>query len=197
MYDIGLTGNIAAGKSTVAGMLGRLGAYVLDGDALAHWAMRAGTPVQRRIVMRFGPQALGADGEVDRDRLGALVFTDPAALRDLEQIVHPAVIEETVRRLSASEKPVGVIEAIKLLEAGMRQYCNAIWVVTATHPAQVERLVRTRGLTTAQAETRIAAQPPEGGKVAQADVVIDNSGSLRETRSQVMRAWEAIPVARG
>ena len=197
MYVIGLTGNIAAGKSTVAGMLGRLGAYVLDADALAHWAMRAGAPVQQRIVMRFGPQALGADGEIDRNRLGALVFTDPAALRDLEQIVHPAVIEETLRRLSASEKPVGVIEAIKLLEAGMRQYCNAIWVVTATHPVQVERLVRTRGLTVAQAETRIAAQPPEAGKVAQADVVIDNSGSLWETRSQVMGAWEAIPVARG
>jgi dephospho-CoA kinase len=194
MYVIGLTGNIASGKSTIAAMLARLGAFVLDADQLAHWAMRSGTDAHHRILMRFGPSFLAADGEIDRRALGALVFTESAALCDLEQIVHPAVVAETLRRLDSSDAAVGVIEAIKLLEASMRRYCDAVWVVTTSRATQIQRLVHTRSLTVVEAELRIDAQPPPELKVAQADIVIDNSGSLEETWGQVIRAWEAIPV---
>ena len=192
-YVIGLTGNIATGKSTVAAMLESLGATVTAADKLAHWVMRAGTPVSRRIVERFGPDVIGVDGEIDRSRLGRVVFSDPAALQDLEQIVHPGVVEETLARLKASGTRVSVVEAIKLLEANMHKHCHAVWVVTSPREQQIERIVRTRQLTSAQAELRIDAQPPAEQKLARADVTIDNSGSLDKTWIQVVRAWNAIP----
>lgn len=192
-YVIGLTGNIATGKSTVAAMLARLGAYVLDADKLVHEALRAGTDVHRRVVARFGAGILDAHGEVDRAGLGALVFADPAALQDLERIVHPVVVEETLHRLRACQEPVAVVEAIKLLEAQMHRHCDAVWVVIARREQQLERLLRTRNLTRAQAELRLAAQPSVAEKLARAHVVIDNSHSLAETWGQVVRAWDAIP----
>lgn len=193
MYVIGLTGNIATGKSSVAAMLRRLGAYVIDADKLAHETMRAGSEVSRRIVARFGADILAADGEIDRAKLAPLVFSDMSALQDLERIVHPAVVAEALRRLRASDKAVGVVEAIKLLEARMDRYCQAVWVVTCTRQQQLERLMRTRGLSEAEAELRMNAQPPVEEKLARADVVIDNSRSLAETWNQVIRAWQAIP----
>jgi hypothetical protein len=125
--------------------------------------------------------------------LGAAVFRDPAALRDLEAIVHPAVAAETARRLAACTRPVAVVEAIKLIEAGMAAGYDAVWVVTADRATQIERLVSTRGLTAAEAELRIDAQPPAEEKLAYAQVVIDNSGTLSTTREQVHHAWGAIP----
>lgn len=193
MYTIGLTGNIATGKSTVAGMLADLGAYVIDADRLAHEVMRAGTGVTRAIANRFGPGVVRPDGGIDRAALGAIVFSDAAALADLERIVHPPVIALTLQRLAESTAAVRVIEAIKLLEAQMHRHCDAVWVVTALRAQQVERLMRTRGHSRAEAETRIDAQPPAAEKVARADVVIDNSGSLEETQAQVLRAWRTIP----
>ncbi|MBC7234738.1 MAG: dephospho-CoA kinase [Chloroflexi bacterium] len=192
-YVIGLTGNIAVGKSTVAAMLAELGACVIDADQLAHEAMRPGTEVQRRIVAHFGPGVLDAEGRIDRRALGDIVFADAAALRALEQIVHPAVIAETLRRLATCTAPVAVVEAIKLIEAGMDRHCDAVWVVTASHQEQVRRLMETRSLTRAQAELRIDAQPPAEEKVARADVVIDNSATLDATWQQVVRAWNRIP----
>lgn len=197
MYVIGLTGNIATGKSAVAHMLGDLGAYLLDADDLVHELMRVGTPVYERIVARFGAAGvLGADGEIDRKKLGAIVFADEAALRDLEALIHPTVVAESLRRLeqAASTYEVAVVEAIKLLEANMHRYCDAIWVVVCSRQQQVERLVRTRGLTVAEAELRIDAQSPAADKVARAHVVIDNSGSLEATRLQVLNAWAGIPA---
>ncbi len=189
MYVIGLTGNIATGKSTVSRMLAELGAQVVDADAVAHAVMRRGRAVWQEVVLAFGPAVLGPDGEIDRGQLGRIVFRDPAALQRLENIVHPAVIEE-IRALSRrSTAPVLVREAIKLIESGAADDCDAVWVVTCPRAAQVERLMRTRGLSRAEAELRIDAQPPQEEKVARADVVIDNSGPLEETRQQVERAW--------
>jgi len=193
MYVIGLTGNIATGKSTVTDMLARLGACVLDADKLAHEVMLPGKEAYRQIVARFGKAILKPDGEINRQALGTIVFADTAALRDLEAIVHPVVVEESLRWLQACGKPVAVIEAIKLLEANMHRYCDAIWVVTSTREQQVNRLVTTRSLTTEQAALRIDAQPDPQEKTARADVIIDNSGSLEATRAQVLRAWSAIP----
>jgi dephospho-CoA kinase len=193
MYVIGLTGNIATGKSTVAAMLRRLGACVIDADDLVHDLLRAGTEVNRRVVARFGAEVRAPSGDIDRAKLGALAFADAKALADLEGITHPAVVAESLRLIAACDRPVCVVEAIKLFEANMHRTCQAVWVVTSSREQQVERLMRTRGLSAAQAEFRMDAQPPASAKVARADVVIDNTQGLAETWAQVVRAWNAIP----
>jgi len=227
VYLIGLTGNIACGKSTVLGMLRTHGAQVVDADRTTYELQQPGQPVYRRIVADFGSDILVApDGPIDRRKLGAIVFSDPAALRRLEQIVHPAVHERILAWLAdvarqgdketrrqedketrreeagtnvtlspphlVTPSPVAVIDAIKLLEAGWKPVCDAIWVVTCTPEQQLDRLMTTRGMSAEEARGRIDAQPPQADKVAQADVVIDNSGPLEATRRQVEVAWRAI-----
>ncbi len=191
-YIIGLTGNIATGKSTVARLLGDLGATVIDADDLVHELERQGTPVYAAIVTAFGSGILGPNGEIDRKALGSLVFADPARLRVLESIVHPAVAIESQRRIVEAPTRVVVYEAIKLIEAGRAALCNAIWVVTATPEVQLERLMRTRHLSEVEARQRIEAQPPQSEKIKWATVVIDNSGSMDETRRQLKAALDAI-----
>jgi dephospho-CoA kinase len=191
-YLIGLTGNIATGKSTVARMLGELGAEVIDADRLAHELMAPGTPEWRRLVGRFGRDILHADGSVDRRQLGELVFSDPGALRDLERILHPGVRARIRARVARTDASVVVIEAIKLLEGGLYREVDAVWVVTADRPVQLQRLLAERGLTRSEAEARIDAQGPQAEKVARADVVIDNSGNKAATKAQVRAAWHPI-----
>ena len=144
---IGLTGNIATGKSTVARMLADLGATVIDADRVAHEAMRAGTAVHAAILAAFGPEIVRTDGEIDRARLGALVFADPNALARLERIVHPAVTAEVARRIAEAPTPVVVVEAIKLIEAGMAERCDSLWVTTCPSELQVQRPVSYTHLT--------------------------------------------------
>ena len=189
---IGLTGNIGTGKSTVAGMLAALGAEAINADKVAHEVMQAGTPVHAWIVETFGPEMLGSDGEVDRMRLGALVFADPAALARLEAIVHPATLEAIRCRIGATSAGVAVVEAIKLIEVGMADVCDSVWVTTCRPEQQVCRIMGGRGLSRAEAEQRVRAQPPQEEKIARADVVIDTSGSLSRTRAQVQAAWERL-----
>jgi dephospho-CoA kinase len=193
VYVIGLTGNIATGKSTVVAMLARLGAYTIDADKVAHEVMRADETVRRRIVQRFGEGILDAEGQIDRSVLGAIVFSDAQALADLEKIVHPAVLGKIEERLARCEANVAVIEAIKLLEAKVHTCCDSVWVVTSPREVQLQRLMQERDLSIEEAEKRIDAQPPVKQKVACADRVIDNSGSLEETWRQVLEAWNAIP----
>ena len=193
-YVIGLTGNIATGKSTVAKMLEELGATAIDADALVHELQRQGTPVYDDIVAAFGPDILDQAGEIDRKALGAIVFADPAQLRRLESIVHPAVLIESMRRIMAAATPVAVYEAIKLIEAGRAEMCDALWVVTARPDVQLHRLMRDRHLSEAEARQRIAAQPPQSEKIRRATIIIDNSGSLEETRRQVTAAFRAIEL---
>jgi len=188
---IGLTGGIACGKSTVARMLGELGAEVIDADSLVHALQAPGTPVHAAIAERFGASVLRPDGTIDRGRLGALVFADPTELGWLEKLTHPAVVVETKRLLAASSASVVVIEAIKLVEAGMLSLCDELWIVVCRPDVQLARLVA-RGTDEAAARARIAAQPDLGAKLARADVIIDNSGSLAETRAQVLTAWSRI-----
>jgi len=212
VYIIGLTGNIACGKSTVLELLREHGAHVLDADRVTHELQAPGQPVYHAIVAEFGPGILSAPaGSIDRRALGAIVFADPAALRRLEQIVHPAVRERIMSWLEsvgdggqaqrrgelrmgvgAPHPPIAVIDAIKLLEGGWKQICDAVWVVTCPPEQQLARLISTRGMREDEARARIAAQPPQAAKVAQADVVIDNSGSLEATRRQVEAAWQAL-----
>jgi len=195
-YLIGLTGNIATGKSVVARMLADLGADVIDADALVHGLQRKGAPTYDAIVAEFGSGILRADGEIDRKALGAIVFTDPQQLRSLEAIVHPAVAVESARRMAETKADVVVYEAIKLIEAGRHTLCDAVWVVSAPRAVQIARLMQARGLNRAEAEQRVDAQPPPEEKLKYADVVIDNGGSLAATREQVERAYAAIRLKR-
>jgi dephospho-CoA kinase len=192
VYIIGLTGNIACGKSQIAGILRDLGAELIDADRVAHELLEPGTAEYGRIVERFGREILLADGAIDRRKLGGIVFADPAALRDLEQILHPGVRPRIRARFAAAQVPVVVVEAIKLLEVGLYLETDAVWVVTADRDSQIQRLMDSRGLSRQEAETRVDAQPPQSEKVARADVVIDNSGDLSLSREQVAAAWRAI-----
>ncbi len=192
-YVIGLTGNIATGKSLVARMLAEWGAEHVDADRLAHQAMAQGTPTWARIVKAFGEQVLQADNEIDRARLGVIVFSAPDALVRLERIVHPDVIVRTRARIARSSASAVVVEAIKLIESGIvMALCDTLWVVTAPREVQIARLIAERGMSHDDAVLRVDAQPPQAAKIARADVVIDNGGSIESTRAQVARAWAAI-----
>lgn len=191
-YLIGLTGNIATGKSAVAKMLQDLGATVIDADALVHDLQRPGTPTYDAIVAAFGRGILDRVGEIDRKALGAIVFADPNQLRVLESILHPAVAIESQRRIEAAPTRVIVYEAIKLLEAGRADMCDAIWVITARPEVQLQRLMQYRGLSEAEARQRIDAQRLQSEKLKFASVVIDNSGTWHETQQQVRAAFEVI-----
>lgn len=199
-YLIGLTGGIACGKSTVVAMLRAHGAHTIDADGVTHAVQRPGTPVFAQIVAAFGPEVVGPDGALDRRRIGAIVFGDQARLRELEQIVHPAVraaIRAELADVSAaagSRRPAVVLDAIKLLESGWAAECEQIWVVVCPPEQQVARLMQTRGLSEAEARQRIAAQPPQEARLAHASVVIDNGGSLEDTQAQVDAAWGTIPI---
>jgi dephospho-CoA kinase len=189
---------VATGKSLVARMLRDLGAHIIDADALTHELECKGMPVYDAIVAAFGADILGADGEIDRAKLGALVFSDPKALHRLEAIVHPAVGQAIERqladlpRLTSDTRTVVVIEAIKLIEAGLHKRCNVLWVVTSRPGLQLDRLRRTRGLDEAAARLRIVAQPPQSDKAALADVLIENNGTVDELGAQVKHHWDQI-----
>ncbi|RME82285.1 MAG: dephospho-CoA kinase [Caldilineae bacterium] len=190
---IGLTGNIGVGKSTVLDLLRKKGARAIDADKLAHRVMAPGGPAYDAIVATFGSEILAEDGSIDRSRLGAQVFSDPTKLARLESIVHPAVFQALRAEIQQATEPVVVIEAIKLLEAGLAiTLCDQVWVVTAPVEQQIERLMRTRHMSRQAAEARMAAQSPQEEKVRQADVVIDNSGDRKALAAQVDAAWRAL-----
>jgi dephospho-CoA kinase len=194
-FLIGLTGNIATGKSVVAEALSDMGAAVIDADRVAHDVMRPGGPAFQPVIDAFGPGILAADGTIDRVRLGTIVFRDPAEMQRLEAAVHPATIAELGRRIAATEEAVVVIEAIKLIEAGMHGAYDSLWVVTAPRSLQIERLMVSRGLSESEAALRVDAQPPQAEKVALADVVIVNDTDLEDLSCKVEAAWAQIPVA--
>ena len=191
-YVIGLTGNIACGKSLVLRELQALGAETFDADRVAHDVMRHGTDAWHAIVDRFGEEVVGEDGEINRRKLGSIVFSDPAALEDLDQIVHPATVAAIRERVRASNHDVAVIDAIKLFEAGLANDCDEVWVVNCSREQQVERLMLRNNLTREEALTRIDAQPPQAEKVARADRVIDNSGDEQATVAAVRSLWNAL-----
>jgi dephospho-CoA kinase len=190
-YVIGLTGNIATGKSVVRKMLEQLGAYGIDADALAHRVIAPEAAGYAQVIEAFGSDILAPDGQVDRGRLGKVVFSDPEALSRLEAIIHPLVgqaIDILVRR---STHRVIVLEAIKLIEAGLAGQCDSLWTTCAPPEQQLARLMLDRGMSEAAARQRIAAQPPQEQKIAAAQVVIQNCGSLEDTWRDVQSAWKA------
>ena len=194
-FTIGLTGNIAVGKSTVLAMLAALGAVPIDADAVYHELIAPGAPLWHALKRRFGEGIVAPDGTIDRRALGAIVFADPAALADLDALTHPAVVAAVRTRLAALEDDdVVVVDAVKLVESGLAADCDRLWLVVADPAQQIERLIRHRGLDRAEAERRVAAQPSLAPKLALADTVIDNAGTIAATRAQVEAAWRALPV---
>ncbi len=193
-YVIGLTGNIATGKSVVRKMLEHLGAFGIDADGISHQAMVKGGPAYPEVVKAFGEFILGGDGQIDRTALGNLVFANPKALAKLEGIIHP-VVRQAVNILAArAPQKVIVIEAIKLLEGELAGLCDAIWVVNAPEEVQIARLMQRRKMTIEQARSRVAAQPPQAEKLKKATVVIENAGSFEDTWTQVQTAWNKLPA---
>jgi dephospho-CoA kinase len=192
-YVIGLTGNIATGKSLVLRMLKELGADTMDADDLVHVLMRRGSSLYDRIVAEFGRYILDEDFEIDRGKLGNIVFCAPQALAHLESITHPRVRREIEKWIADSKADVVAVEAIKLVESGMADDCDAVWVVTAPEDIQLERLMSKRKMTGPQAMLRIEAQSPQEEKVARADVTIDNGGDVISTWKTVQRRFAAIP----
>jgi len=189
MAYFGLTGGVASGKSTVARMLEDLGAKVIDADRVGHELLRASRATYHELLRGFGNEILGSTGEIDRRRLGAIVFADPAKLRDLNAILHPRIMAR-VEELAAeyhSESPgaVIVVDAALLFEAGIGGRFSKVLVVWCRPEQQIERLMAKTGLSRQEAEQRIGAQMPVEQKRRRADYEIDSSGSLESTRAQV------------
>ncbi len=191
---IGLTGPIGCGKSTVSAWLGeRSGVAVIDADVVARDVLADGTPELDLVYARFGDDVRGVDGRLDRGALGRLVFADPGALRDLEAIVHPAVRPRILAAISAAEAAGAraiAIEAIKLVEGGLAELCDEVWLITCDPAVQVDRLTR-RGSTPADAAARIAAQGDLVDRVRPAaSRLLETSGSLVDVRAEVDAALD-------
>ena len=189
---IGLTGNIATGKSVVRRMLEHLGADGIDADKLAHQAIKRGSPGYELVLEEFGDHILTHNLEIDRSTLGSIVFQDDEALQRLESIIHPLVglaIKELMDRSSAD---IVVIEAIKLIEAGLTEICDSLWVTTSDMDTQINRLRKDRGFDESEALARIQSQPAQSLKVSLADVVIMNNGSYQDVWEQVTDAWRVL-----
>jgi dephospho-CoA kinase len=191
-FVIGLTGNIATGKSVVRKMLEHLGAYGIDADALGHRAIAMDAPGYQAVVDTFGKWILASDGQIDRTKLARVVFSDPEALAQLESIVHPLVRQAVDILIRRAPQKVIVIEAIKLLEGPLAQACDTIWVTYAQKDIQISRLTQKRGMSSAVAHQRVNAQPAQLDKVKAAKTVIHNEGSFESTWAQVSKAWRDL-----
>lgn len=189
MIRVGLTGGIASGKSAVADELAARGAVVIDSDVLAREVVEPGTPGLAAIRERFGDEVV-TDGRLDRPRLGQLVFADPDARRDLEQIIHPAVRRRAAELERQADPGATVVHVIPLLvETHQSDDFDVMVVVDVDHPTQVSRLRSRNGFSAAEAESRIAAQADRQVRLAAADVVIDNSGTLDTLRERIADVW--------
>jgi len=195
MLKVAVTGGIGTGKSVVLAQLAACGAPVVDADVLVHEALRGGTPAAAEIRARFGEAVIAAGGDVDRARLGTIVFQDEQARRDLEAILHPAVyraIEAWMRAQEAGGAPVAVAEIPLLFETGHETDFDCVVVTACDGEAQVRRAVGRAGMSEEDARRRIAAQWPLAEKVRRADFVVRTDGTLEATRQAARAIWEAI-----
>ena len=191
-YVIGLTGNIAVGKSVVRQMLQHLGAYTIDADSMAHQTMSPGAPAYKPVIETFGKMIIGNDGRINRTALGNIVFSNPVALEKLESITHPIIRKAIDTLINRSKQRVVVIEAIKLLEGDLKDACDTVWVVNSTPQTQYRRLLSKRKMSEADAKKRILSQNKQADKVKQANVVIQNDSDIEDTWKQVQYQWAEI-----
>ncbi len=189
-YIIGLTGNVATGKSVVRLMLEHLGAYSIDADKLTHKLYSKKAPAYAPVVKHFGQWILDSTGEINRKKLGQIVFNDPNALKALEEIVHPFINKAIQYLIDKTNKKVIVIEAIKIINGPIEQLCDSIWVTSATRENQFSRLIKNRQLVPSDAQSRIESQEPAILKLQKADHIIDTNGSIEKTWQQVQVGWD-------
>jgi dephospho-CoA kinase len=195
MKIIGLTGGIAAGKSSIAKMLRALGAAVIDADLIARQIVTPGSPALDEIRQSFGADFITTQGELDRKKLGALVFSDPTARERLNQITHPRIAQQMsdeTERARSEQKRATFLEAALLFEAKWDQGLDGVWVVAIPEALQIERLMRRDGYTEEQAKIRLASQMPLSEKLSRATLVIDNTGPLEQTQALVTKAYQAL-----
>ena len=194
MFRVGLTGGIASGKSTVADELARRGALVIDADRLAREVVEPGTAELAKVAERFPGTVV--DGRLDRAKLAAVVFADPHARGDLERIIHPAVRKRAAELEQSAPPGSVVVHVIPLLvETGQESDFDLCVVVDVDHETQLGRLLARDGMTRAEAEARISAQATREQRLAAADVVIDNSGSVTQLREQIDNLWPVLLTA--
>ena len=190
---VGLTGGIASGKSTVSGILAELGAVVIDADKLAREVVERGTPGLEQVVAAFGPEILTPDGDMDRAKVGSIVFNDEAKRKTLEGIVHPLVFERYAElEASAPEEGIVVHDIPLLAESGRAEGFDAVIVVETPAEVQVERMLRDRGWTREDAESRISAQATPEQRRAIATYVIENTGSRDALRARVEEVFAQL-----
>ena len=195
---IGLTGGIASGKSVVSAMLAEQGAHILDADKVGHEAYARGTACYNDVIAAFGDDIVAPDGEIDRKKLGAKVFADPAQRRKLEGIVWPwmrGTMRQRLDGLRSQNVPVVVLEAAVLIEAGWQPLVDRVWLVTVNRDIARERIISRNGLDGAQADARIDAQLTNEERAQHADLVIENNGSLDKLRERVDEAWRTLQAA--
>ena len=201
MYQVGLTGGIGSGKSEVARRLAALGAVIVDADVLAREVVAPGTPGLAQVVEAFGADVLTADGALDRDRLAAMVFTDPDARARLNAIVHPLVASRSLELISAAghadPQAIVVNDVPLLVEAGAADLYDVIVVVATDPQTQLRRLVDQRGMSEADARARIASQATPEQRRAVADIVIDNDGDLLALDRRVREVWADLAARAG
>lgn len=198
MLVIGLTGGIASGKSTVARLLAERGAVVVDADKLGHRAYQRDRPAFAQVVAAFGPDVVGADGEIDRRALGAKVFGDANAMRRLTDIVWPAILALAKDEIAAARRAgaaVAVLEAAVLLEAGWQSEVDEVWAVAVPPQVAVRRATARDGVDAEAVRARIAAQLSNEERTAKADVVIENSGSPKALAERLRRQWRRLREA--
>ena len=193
MLLVGLTGGIGSGKSTVAGLLAAHGAVILDADAFARDAVRAGTEALAAVVKRFGDEVVGPEGELDRARLASVVFADREALGDLEAIIHPEVrrmIADGIQSHLDTDDVVVLVNPL-LIEMGTHRDCDVVVVVSALPETQVARSVA-RGMDEADVRARLEAQLPLDDRARAADVLLDNEGTIEELETEVDVLWRGL-----
>jgi dephospho-CoA kinase len=192
--NIGLTGGIACGKSTVASMLVSLGAILIDADQLARDVVMPGRPALQQIVERFGPDVMLPDGTLNRKALGAIIFNEPAARKELEAITHPLIRKAMWDQMHQAEEAypdkLVVVDVPLLFESKLQGYFQKIMVVYVSETVQLQRLIERDGISLESAEQRLQAQMPIDQKKLLADIVIDNSGSLADTEKQIQMFWQ-------
>jgi dephospho-CoA kinase len=195
-YLLGVTGNIACGKTTVMQRLRELGAETLDADAIYHRLIEPGKSLWQSLRDAFGEGIIASDGTINRRALGQIVFSDPAKLTELDRLTHPAVRIATRQQIDASTRAVVAVDAVKLIESGSAKVYDQVWLVVCDPEVQIERLMARNGLSCADAVLRVKAQPPVGEKRRLVDVVIDNSGAIEATHREVDRLWSNLPPNR-
>jgi dephospho-CoA kinase len=193
-FVIGVTGDIACGKSTVLGILGELGVDTIDADMLYHGPIEPGKSLWHTLVAHFGTGIVAPDSSINRAALGAIVFSNPDELAALDRITHPAVVAAVDEAIGVSTAPVTAVDAVKLVESGMSDRCDQVWLVVCDPAVQLERLITRNGLGRDEALRRIVAQGDRSFLRERADVIIDNSDTLAETRRQVEAAAVGAPI---